>query len=117
MSVLFSEYVVLMSEILQIFSSRRLWWKRCVGPGTQTGLTAEELLAILEPQDDLWDDELLSVILRRGLQLGTLKQFPAGYYFANAEMIRENNWNKAFLEVVPTLCEPKLERAGPFVIY
>jgi len=117
MSLLFNEYVELMSQMLPLFSSRGLWWKRCVGPGTQVGLTFDELLSLLQPLNPEWDTNLLTIVLRRGLQFGTLKQFPVGTYFANAQMIPENNWNKVFLNVVPTLCDTTLKRKGPFMIY
>ena len=115
----FSEYVELMSDILPLLNARGLWWKRCSGPpANTTGITADELLPLLVNVDPIWDADLLNTVLRNGLQLGTLKQSPPGFYYGNANMLGENGYNKVFLNVIPDLCAPvKGFTRQPFVIY
>jgi hypothetical protein len=116
--LLFSEYVLLMSDLLPIFNDRGIWWKRCEGPGNLTGLTAAELLPLVQPLDPIWDADLLATVLRNGLRLGTLKQSPPGFYFGNAEMLTQNEQNTVFEDVVPSLCQPRrVFTRQPFVTY
>lgn len=107
-SLPFTEYTELMSQMLPLFNSRGLWWKRCIGAGTLTGLTQDDLLPLLQNIDPIWTPDLLSSVIRQGIRFGTLKQFPVGTYLANAQMIIENPWNRVFLDVIPSLCHKTL---------
>lgn len=111
-------YVEAMSEILVILKRRGFCWGKCLGCNGQPGMSFDELLIELQSTSTMfnWDDALLTQITRLGLRFGTLRQYPVGFYFFNANMLFENALNYRFLPVIPSLCQPRLY-PQPLVIY
>lgn len=117
-SLTFNEFKTLMSQVLPLLDSKGLWWKRCVGTGKKLGMTDEDLLEkLLVLDSETWDLELLHLVLDKGLKMGTIKQYPVGFYFINSTMIINNRWNSVFSSVVSGLCDPKLQKYGPLITY
>jgi len=119
-SVTQREYVAAMREILAILFRENYCWGRCIGCDGNPGMSLDDLLAALEQSGSTqfnWDLDFLQQITRLGLRTGALRQYPRDYFFFNANMLFENALNYQFVGTIPNLCEPKLHRHMPFVIY
>jgi hypothetical protein len=120
--------LALLSEMVSVLYQNNSIWALCGGAGTRTGLTSEELLTQLNAINSEWDAALVTVILRLGMRMGTLRQqrmgpscvtglVITGQYFVNWNMLFENNANAIFRTVIPNLPAPQLYTQHPFVIY
>jgi hypothetical protein len=107
----------LLAEIIVILSNNNSYWSLCGGAQNRVGLTSAELLPLLEDNNPIWTELLLSQILKIGLRLGTLRQQKIGskcvtssstngQYFINLNMLSENNINTYFKSIINNLPQP-----------
>lgn len=116
----------LLSEIVAILYSNNAIWYLCGGAKLDTGLTNEQLLTAL---GDTWTLDLVNQIVTIGEQLGTLRRQKLGsascvfngqastQIYINWNMLNENNMNKYFLTIIPTLPQRHLHVQRPQVTY
>lgn len=112
-----ADYVEGVSQILLVLKSQKRWWDCCTGPNQATGLSSDELLALLEADETntiAWSEQLLSQMLLWAKRHGTVRK--SNGYFINCNMLAENAINKQFLLVIPGLTEPQWH-ANSLVIY
>jgi hypothetical protein len=113
MSTTESTLLLLLKDIVLLLSARKAYWKKCSNV-TVDGLTASELLILLQEQDINWTEELLTIILSYGIKIGALRKqaiiedLPS-QYLVNINMIFENNKNMYFKTFVPCLPTPSLK--------
>lgn len=121
-----AERLVLLNDVLSVLYRNNSIWALCGGAQKRVGMSPESLL---ESLGSGWDASTLNSVLRYGKQIGALRQqmqgngtcptdvIPTLNYFINWNMLFENNINRVFLTVIPSLPQPHLHRQMPFVIY
>lgn len=130
-----SQAIELLAEIVQLLYNNKAYFCNCGGAlKPSTGLTQEQLLTALQSVDDAWTNELLTIILKFGSKMGTLRQqrvtrdlnepvlcllnvMASPEYYLNCNMLNENIANNVFSNIVPNLPQKSLQVQHPFPKY